>query len=43
MYGEAESGIRANAGHVDQPPDARFSRKPGDPCCGFDVNRMEGL
>ena len=20
-----------------------FSRKPGDPCCGFDVNGMEGL
>jgi hypothetical protein len=28
---------------VDQPPDARFSRKPGDPCCGFDLNGMEGL
>jgi hypothetical protein len=28
---------------VDEPPDARFSRKPGDPCCGFDVNGMEGL
>ena len=37
------SGIRANAGHVDEPRDARFSRKPGDPCCGFDVNGMEGL
>jgi hypothetical protein len=28
---------------MDQAPDARFSRKPGDLCCGFDVNRMEGL
>ena len=28
---------------MDEPPDARFSRKPGDPCCGFDVNGMEGL
>ena len=37
------SGIRANAGHVDEPPDARFSGKPGDPCCGFDVNGMGGL
>jgi hypothetical protein len=36
------SGIGANAGHVDEPPDARFSRKPGDPCCGLDVNGMEG-
>ena len=35
--------IRANAGHVDEPADARFSRKPGDPCRGFDVNGMEGL
>ena len=43
IYGEAESGIGANAGNVDEPPDARFSRKPGDPCCGFDVNGMEGL
>ena len=31
------SGIRANAGHMDQAPDARFSkRKPGDLCCGLD-------
>jgi hypothetical protein len=37
------SRIRANAGHMDQAPDARFSRKPGDLCCGFDVNGMEGL
>ena len=29
------SGIGANAGHVDEPPDAHFSRKPGDPCCGL--------
>jgi hypothetical protein len=36
------SGIGANAGHVDEPPDAHFSRKPGDPCCGLDVNGMEG-
>ena len=28
---------------MDQAPDARFSRKPGDLCCGFDVNGMEGL
>jgi hypothetical protein len=28
---------------VDELPDARFSRKPGDPCCGFDVNGLEGL
>jgi hypothetical protein len=28
---------------VDEPLDARFSRKPGDPCCCFDVNGMEGL
>ena len=27
---------------MDQAPDARFSRKPGDPCCGLDVNGMEG-
>ena len=43
MYGEADFGIRANAGHVDEPSDARFLRKPGDPCRGFDVNGMEGL
>jgi hypothetical protein len=42
IYGEGGSGIGANAGHVDEPPDARFSRKPGDPCCGLDVNGMEG-
>jgi hypothetical protein len=28
---------------VYEPPDARFSRKPGDPCCGLHVNGMEGL
>jgi len=28
---------------VNEPPDARLSRKPGDPCCGVDVNGMEGL
>jgi hypothetical protein len=28
---------------VDEPPDARFSRKPGDAGCGFDVHGMEGL
>ena len=28
---------------VDEPPDARFSRRPGDPRWGFDVNGMEGL
>jgi hypothetical protein len=28
---------------MDQAPDARFSRKPGNLCCGFDVNGMEGL
>jgi hypothetical protein len=27
---------------MDQAPDARFSRKPGDLCCGF-MNGMEGL
>jgi hypothetical protein len=28
---------------VDETPDSRFLRKPGDPCCGFDVNGMERL
>ena len=28
---------------MDEAPDARFSRKPGDPGCGFDVHGMEGL
>ena len=28
---------------MDETPDARFLRKPGDPCCGFDVNGMERL
>jgi hypothetical protein len=28
---------------MDQAPDARFSRKPGDLSCGFDMNGMEGL
>ena len=37
------SGIRANAGNVDQLPDMRFSGEPRDSCCSCYMDGMEGL
>jgi hypothetical protein len=37
------SGIRANAGDVDQLPDARFSGEPRDSCGSCYMDGMEGL
>jgi hypothetical protein len=37
------SGIRANAGNVDQLPDARFSGEPRDSCGSCYMDGMEGL